>query len=245
MSPPKSMSLSHKLFLPLLPFLFTTGARAFSAMPLKKIFCYGDSLTAGTTPGREPHLFPYAPMLETQLKQEHQNESFAVRWKGFPGWMAASMVENQLVDGVGLRALIQNKGIDLCVLLAGTNDLGMLLSTESDKNKAAEVIAQSIMSLHDIAHEEGVLTLAIGIPSSGYQAKVPDAKEIRIKANNILQNWCDEKEGQAFFVEFPFDWSPGDERWGADGLHFSELGYSEIAKCIAPKVYERTSNTLR
>ena len=216
-----------------------------SLSPIKKIFCYGDSLTAGTTPGREPHLFPYAPILEKQLTQEYQNERFAIRWKGFPGWMASSMVENQLVDGVGLRALIQNKGIDLCVLLAGTNDLGMIFSTVSNENEAAEIVARSVISLHDIAHKEGVSTLAIGIPSSSFQEQVPQAKDIRLKANEILKEWCEKKEGQALYVEFPFDWIPGDDRWGADGLHFSELGYNEIAKSIAPKVYERTGNFIR
>ena len=207
-------------------------------MPLTRIFCYGDSLTAGTIPGCEPQLFPYGPILEQHLKMKNYGENFAVRWKGLPGWTAASMVENQSVDGVGLHALIQNKGVNLCVLLAGTNDLGAMFSTTCSDDDVANRIAESVISLHEIAHSDGVSTIAIGIPSSGFQEQTPLAKSIRVKANNIIKDWCHHKGGLALYADFPFGWIPGDKRWASDTLHLSEIGYNEIADYLA-KIYTK------
>jgi len=92
----------------------------------KRIFCFGDSLTAGTAPPLDG-LYPYGKMLESEL-----GENFVVRWRGLPGWTAQTMVE-YLDDGtVGLRAAvngIDNPPLSLVIILAGTNDIGFLTSS--------------------------------------------------------------------------------------------------------------------
>jgi len=203
----------------------------------KKIFCYGDSLTAGTTPGKEPQLFPYARSLEQELKTIDSNMNIAVRWRGLPGWTAAAMVNQQDVDGVGLRHALSNKGVDLAVILAGTNDLGYVFQSQMEVDLAAREITRSVTSLHTVAHTEGVRTLAISIPDSGFQSQVPVAKKIVRKANENIEKWCLENCDMCSYLDFPFGWNTDDSRWAADGLHFSEEGYLEIARAIAPTVY--------
>lgn len=214
----------------------TTNAAAFGIE--KKIFCYGDSLTAGTTPGREPYLFPYATPLEQDLKTMIDSEmNVMVRWRGLPGWSASEMVNQQDVDGVGLRHALSNKSVDLAVILAGTNDLGYVIET-MDMDSAAREISKSVTSLHTVAHTEGVPTLAISIPDSGFQSQVPIAKKIAMKANENIKKWCLENSRMCSYLEFPFGWNADDDRWADDGLHFSEKGYFEIARAIAPTVYK-------
>jgi len=203
----------------------------------KKIFCYGDSLTAGTTPGREPHLFPYASPLEQNLKTIDSEMSVMVRWRGLPGWSASEMVNQQDVDGVGLRHALSNKGINLAVILAGTNDLGHVFQSQMDVDRAAGEISKSVTLLHKVAHKEGVQTLAISIPDSGFQSQVPIAKKIAMKANENIEEWCLENCSMCSYLKFPFGWNADDSRWADDGLHFSEKGYFEIARAIAPTIY--------
>jgi len=50
----------------------------------RRILCYGDSLTAGTSPPFN-ELFPYGPYLETELNTSKEEE-VVVRWRGLPGW---------------------------------------------------------------------------------------------------------------------------------------------------------------
>lgn len=102
---------------------------------------------------------------------------------------------------------------------------------------SAAAVSDSVIELHKIAHDEGVPTLAISIPESGFQHKVPDAKAIAIKANEAIEKWCMDNCDKSSYVEFPFGWSIDDSRWSSDGLHLSEEGYFELAKGIAPIVY--------
>ena len=49
----------------------------------RRILCYGDSLTAGTSPPFN-ELLPYGPYLETELNASIEEE-VVVRWRGLPG----------------------------------------------------------------------------------------------------------------------------------------------------------------
>ncbi|KAL3771365.1 hypothetical protein ACHAW5_000074 [Stephanodiscus triporus] len=69
-----------------------------------RVFCYGDSLTSGTSPPSGA-LFPYGPHLEDELNlllaarsttasssssSRSPHSTAMVRWRGLPGWTAAT-----------------------------------------------------------------------------------------------------------------------------------------------------------
>jgi len=216
----------------------TFGADALSASTNKRILCYGDSLTAGTIGFEEPQLFPYSKYLEESLKVIDPNANIAVRHRGFPGWTAEMMVEQKNVEGVGLiEALNKYDGINLVIILAGTNDLGIAFQSDMDEEESIEKIVDSVTALHKLAHDKKVQTLAIAIPESGFQCQVPEAKNLATKINQRLDDWCTHNCDMTAFIEFPFGWKADDSRWSNDGLHFSAEGYFEIAKSIAPVAY--------
>ncbi len=110
----------------------------------KRIYCYGDSLTAGTSPPLD-QLFPYGLYLEQELNNLYMQssvslstlsisepESSEVRWRGLPGWTASAMVDYMDDPTVGLRSAmdgIQNPSLSLVIILAGTNDIGSITSS--------------------------------------------------------------------------------------------------------------------
>jgi lysophospholipase L1-like esterase len=188
-----------------------------------RIFCFGDSLTAGTCPP-DFQEYPYAPHLEAKL------ENVMVRHVGFPGWTSDQLLED--ANGAsGLRTIIRrNKDTPLSavVLLAGTNDLGF--------ERPVQDIVDSIVALHRLCYDENVAhTVAIGVPPSAYQSVNKEATQYAQQVNEGLKGFCN-SESRATFVPFPFGWAQGDERWASDGLHFSPSGYKELGESLAPFV---------
>eukprot|EP00591_Stephanopyxis_turris_P014292 CAMPEP_0195542704 /NCGR_PEP_ID=MMETSP0794_2-20130614/51739_1 /TAXON_ID=515487 /ORGANISM="Stephanopyxis turris, Strain CCMP 815" /LENGTH=244 /DNA_ID=CAMNT_0040676841 /DNA_START=180 /DNA_END=914 /DNA_ORIENTATION=+ len=222
------------------------------ALPEKqqvRIFCYGDSLTAGTSPPLD-NTFPYGVHLESSLvhhfgtsggnEETLPNITPVVRWKGLPGWTASTMVEYADDESFGLRASlrrVQNPSVSLAIILAGTNDLGYEIS--SSGGGGAKKVCHSVIGLHKIAHEEGVSTMAVSIPPSGWQSASTEGKKIAMDANEMLRSWCTENKDKVTFVEFPFGWNGGgdnDDLWSYDGLHFSPEGYRALGEGLAPFV---------
>jgi lysophospholipase L1-like esterase len=204
-----------------------------------RIFCYGDSLTAGTSDSPF-ELFPYAPHLEKMLNEDpdapSSKTSFVVRHRGLPGWTAKEMV--RVVDGPqnGLRTIIkgiQNPSLSCVIILAGTNDVGYAMSTGDDHNS----ILSDVTALHEMVWNEGIRTIAVGIPDSAYQSKVTDAKALVENVNGQLRIFCEQQANQqATFVEFPFNYQPDGENWASDGLHFSPKGYETLGRHLAEPV---------
>jgi lysophospholipase L1-like esterase len=139
-----------------------------------KILCFGDSLTAGTSPPNAEY-FPYAPYLEQALK-DRGLENVVVRHRGMPGWTTQQMLQDLDGERTGLRSAIIGavkqdpvNALSLVILLAGTNDMA--------HRSTADEIANNVRTLHQVSYENGVpRTLAIGIPPSGYQSQVPSAR---------------------------------------------------------------------
>lgn len=220
------------------------GVQAFPSTPTTttttasnqfRILCFGDSLTAGTSPlSRGDH--PYAPHLETTLRQSEQfssnDRSVMIRHMGYPGWTARQLLDTAN-DERGLRTLIRrvkDPSLSLVILLAGTNDLGYGFPPDR--------IAESIQSLHELCVVEGVpRTIAIGIPPSAFQKEDADFAKTARQTNEKIEEYCRLKSnGRSSFMKFPFDWSDEDDRWSSDGLHFSPKGYQVLGESLAPVV---------
>ena len=198
------------------------------APPPSRVFCYGDSLTAGTSPPLDED-FPFAPVLERGL-----GSSYLVRHRGLPGATAAAMLEFADDEQRGLRSLLRRTEPSLCVLLAGTNDM----SYEPDGAR----VAASVRGLHEIAHGLGVATICVGIPPSAWQAMRPEAAELAAVVNRDLRSWCADRADVAAYVDHPIDsWSSGDARWAPDGLHFSPEGYRLCGEGLVDVVRRRLS----
>ena len=206
------------------------------AMAQCKILCYGDSLTAGTSPPLG-ELYPYGPHLERLLNEKI---SSVVRWKGYPGWTATGMAE--CLDGPeGLRTLLRfvqsrtGSPADLCIILAGTNDLAY-------ETEAAPIV-DALEALHGASHGEGVPTVAMGIPPSAWQRSDPHAGALASEVNASLQRWCQATSGRgeanrrSIFLSCPIDPSTlGGALWSPDGLHLSPDGFRELGEGLAPSL---------
>lgn len=226
-----------------------------------RIFCYGDSLTAGTSPPYD-ELYPYAVHLErsinnfltqkfNQLKDNEQQSAPKVtaRWIGLPGWTAKTMLQFADDSKFGLRAAVkkvQNPSLSLVIILAGTNDLGMeaagLLSDDGgEHHQGSDRISSDVIALHKLVQDEGknstILTLAVSIPTSKWQETMSlRAQAMAADANSKIQAWCNATEN-AHFITHPIEsWSTDDTRWAPDGLHFSPQGYEEFGVSLSPIV---------
>ena len=204
----------------------------------KKVFCYGDSLTAGTSPPL-PELYPYGPHLESELKRLVPHASPVVRWSGYPGWTATAMADQSTLDGPsGLRTFLRNidaktgSPASLCVIMAGTNDLAY----EVD----AQPIIDAILTLHKASHGMGVPTAAVGIPPSAWQRQSSAAANMAATVNTKLEEWCSsssETGGMATYVACPISASSvGNELWCSDGLHFSRDGFKALGEGLGPSI---------
>ena len=196
----------------------------------KRVFCYGDSLTAGTSPPLDD-LFPYAPILEQALDAS----TAVVRHRGLPGATAAMMLQYADDEQRGLRSLLRRGQPSLAIILAGTNDLGY--------NSESTPIVSAVCGLHELAHSLAIPTLAVGIPPSAYQVMQSEAAELANMVNRELRAWCLDRSDLCSYVDHPItSWSKGDARWAPDGLHFSAEGYKAVGQGLASVVAERLAS---
>ena len=199
--------------------------------------CFGDSLTAGTSPNFQPftpmRLYPYAHQLESSLKEEEGRglgEKVSVHHEGFPGYTASELLR---VAG-GLRQRLQTT--DVVVLLAGTNDLG-------HRHTAADV-AGGVWKLHEMCHAAGAKTLALAIPGSAWQEASRSARQSADEANRLLREKCEQHAALCRFFDWPaainYKANDGSDAslWNTDGLHMTEAGYVALGRALATPVVE-------
>lgn len=222
----------------------------------KHVFCFGDSLTAGTSPPeRAEH--PYGKHLLDALQSHGPpgasgvdgTPTATVEWLGLPGWTATSLLKELDLKGElgqtardrrereegGTAAASSAAGappFDLVIILAGTNDLAY-------ETKPWQIVS-AIQDIHSIAHGLGCPTMALGIPPSGYQSQSEQARLLARSVNDALKSWAEnECPYDTRYVPYPiedFDRSTG--FWSPDGLHFSPEGYKFVADALAPIVAE-------
>ena len=209
----------------------------------KTVFCFGDSLTYGGVGGGVTEIYPYATYLEQELAlsaPEMTQPKTTVEHLGLPGWTASNMLAHIDDATDGLCTIIQNRPqLSLLIILAGTNDIG----TMTDEGvEAGGKIIESIVDLHKGAincakaiNNNGMHTLAIGIPGSAYQENNRDAAKVASHVNKAMEKFASSDE-RISYEAFPFPYNDEDSRWSRDGLHCSEEGYIFLAQALAPHV---------
>ncbi|KAL7428280.1 hypothetical protein ACHAXH_001449 [Discostella pseudostelligera] len=208
----------------------------------KSIFCFGDSLTYGVVAG-VTETYPYATYLEQEIAlsaPEMAQPKTTVGYLGLPGWTAANMLAhiNDASDGM-CTMIRKHPKLSLLIILAGTNDIGVMTNAG---NAAAGEIIESITDLHKGAidcaksmNNNGMHTLAIGIPGSAYQKYMREAAEVASHVNTAVENFAS-SDDRISYIAFPFAYNDNDSRWSRDGLHLSQEGYAFLAQSLAPQV---------
>jgi len=172
---------------------------------MKNILCFGDSLTVGYyNYGESFH--PYATRL-SQLTNTN------VDHVGYPGYDVQDLLENLL------EIPLMKKSYDLCIILAGTNDI--------DNETIPDII-----QLHKIAHKFGCKTIALTIPKIRFENVDPTLTITRNKINNILKNYSDNNLYKVIDIENLLT----NDLYDNDGVHFTPQGYDKIAEIIANNI---------
>jgi len=208
----------------------------------KFVFCYGDSLTYGMSDlHASGAATPYAKYLWAELNQT-MKQDVVVQHVGMPGWTAENMLHHLHDRSVGICSILHSmRTLSLMIILVGTNDIGHM--TDSSK-QAARNIVESIVALHKGAFEcaeternEGFHILALGIPESAFQARVPVTAENAEYINNAMKAFAASyPDDKLSYLDFPIPYNEDDGNWGSDGIHLTQEGYEKLSKEIAPSV---------
>jgi len=197
---------------------------------VKRILCYGDSLTAGFCL-RGAKFVPYANFLKNKLSSNGLNVE--IDHYGFSGWTTQQLLSNSDKDvlkdftghkGPGLKKALENEKYDLLILMAGTNDLG--------HGKTAEDIFKNIKTLAEFSLEANVSVLHVGIPDSAFLFHSSEARVKRDNINKLMENYATSKE-LVIYTPCPFKFSPNSRNFDTDGLHFSEIGYQVFGEGLS------------
>lgn len=189
----------------------------------RHILCYGDNLTFGfCSNGRDCK--PYAaPLSEAFVKAGiHCKVSVG----GLSGNTARQMVEQidhpSVTDaqgsfiGKGLGWILREEGpFDLCIIMAGTNDLTLLSRSED--------IVRDVRSLHTTAHKHRVPTVAIAPPSPQQGAQTEIAK--------LLADWVQTAQHVLTYADAEaFVPRSVPSNWEQDNVHLSPAGSASLGQ---------------
>jgi lysophospholipase L1-like esterase len=223
-----------------MPVAFQAGDRDALDTDIRRILCYGDSLTAGFASGG--HFFePYGRALSEALGAAGINCNVSVC--GHSGSTAKEMVascEGMLVDvvggqGKGLAAILKEEGpYDLVLIMSGTNDMG--------RNFQRDAIVEDVRSLHEMCHALEVPTVVIAPPPAPRQPPAREG-ERRCLAKQLHSLYC-ETAGVVAYVD-PADLVPATDPklWETDGLHFSPTGSRLLGQRLAALATEHLLNS--
>jgi len=177
---------------------------------------------------------------------------------GLPGWTAAQMVDHLHDHKNGLCSIIHNiPKLTLLIILVGTNDIAQMTNAGRDVGRS---IISKIVDVHKGAFEcandadmgvevtrhnprrRDLHTLAVGIPGSAFQQRVPSAYETMSYVNGAMKSFASSygpsgSGGKVTFVDFPIPYKEGEDKfWSEDGIHLNKEGYEALAKKLAPRV---------
>jgi hypothetical protein len=157
------------------------------------------------------------------------------------GWRVDEMVANMNngcgIDtfgkpGPGLAVQLNRQKYDVCILMAGTNDIAA--------NRSADQILADLKNLHKHCHSQGVRTVAVTIPESHFlsEAYFRIPASMRRKVNRGLNQWASTIPDKVLFVDMasqvPYSAFSGD--WNPDGLHLTRQGYNTFGERLSHMV---------
>lgn len=187
------------------------------------ILCYGDNLTFGFCANGTQRK-PYAAALSEALAGA--GIRCKVSLQGLSGHtarqMASAIDSSEVKDakgrsiGRGLGKVIDEDGpFDLCVIMAGTNDLTLLSRSED--------IVKDLQRLHGAAHSRGVPTVALAPPSPQRAAQEELAK--------LLAHWVQTAQPVLTYANAE-EFAPRSVKgfWEPDNVHFSPAGSTALGQ---------------
>eukprot|EP00929_Paragymnodinium_shiwhaense_P084002 TRINITY_DN4489_c0_g3_i1.p2 TRINITY_DN4489_c0_g3~~TRINITY_DN4489_c0_g3_i1.p2 ORF type:complete len:380 (+),score=62.92 TRINITY_DN4489_c0_g3_i1:98-1237(+) len=216
-----------------MPITFRSGS---GDQPLKRVLCYGDSLTAGFCSNGS--LFePYGRAMAESLGEAGVSTEVFVC--GLSGGFASEFVAKKngsLTDVVGgqgkglARILSEDGPFDLVIIMAGTNDLG--------RNDAPHEILRSVKQLHKECHQRNIPTVAVAPPPA--PVRTPMQEAIRVQLATLISQWAaSETEGHVVYQD-PAAFVPATPNfgwiWEADRLHFTPAGSRSLGDKMAKLV---------
>lgn len=187
------------------------------------ILCYGDNLTFGFCSNGH-QCKPYAAALSDALMRAGIRCKVSVG--GLSGHTARQMVgaidkppvtdaQGRIV-GRGLGQILDEDGpFDLCIIMAGTNDLTLMSRSED--------VVRDLRSLHAAAHSRGVPTVALAPPSPQRSAQVELA--------NLLAKWVQTAQPVLSYANAE-DFAPRSVKgfWEPDSVHLSPAGSASLGQ---------------
>jgi len=187
------------------------------------ILCYGDNLTFGFCSNGH-QCKPYAAALSDAFVRAGIRCKVSVG--GLSGHTARQMAAavdtpsvtdaQKQVTGRGLRCILKEDGpFDLCIIMAGTNDLTLM-------SKSEEVV-KDLRSLHSAAHSLRVPTVALAPPSPQRAAQAEVAK--------LLANWVQTAQPVLSFANAE-DFASRSIKgfWEPDNVHLSPAGSAALGQ---------------
>lgn len=189
---------------------FTTNSSISKSLAVR-IFCLGDSITAGYT-NKGKKYYPYSRYLEDQLS----NNYVEVDYCGMCGWTTKNFLKsrnkiNQGRDysgtdgGSGIVKRIQtrmneNDEYHHIIIQLGINDiLDVIQKNRKELNQNndvylayAESIVNNIMELHQHSRNAcpALITHAVTIPEPSECKKTPLSESMRLATNDVLKKVC-------------------------------------------------------
>lgn len=193
---------------------------------LKRLLCFGDSLTEGHTGGFCTVMKPYGDVLQSLMSADCVCGRVVV--SGTSGEETSSMIsrlESQL-----RKADRESQHFSLVVLLGGTNDVG--------RGKSAEETFENLKLMYDCVAAHGAKLCAVTLPENGVTEKDPVFQWLepaRSGVNNKIRHFVEAHRGSCFLFDLDkaiphaYRGTGNEELWG-DTLHLSAKGYNEFAQ---------------
>ena len=124
------------------------------------------------------------------------------------------------------QSSVKKKEYDLCIILAGTNDI-------SDDDGSAAITAD-ILRLHAIARAHGCNTIALTIPRIKFERADNTITKLREQINtNLINNARLFTKNEYRVIDLSTKLGDNYEYMDDDGVHFKPEGYDEIARIIS------------
>jgi len=241
---------------------FGDSLTAGMSPPRKKFFPYSKYLQSELEKLGNETTASSSPTSRSGSGSKRQHITYHVDYIGLPGWKTTQFLDTLDDEDHGLRPAIldyskknKDKPVDgqVAIILAGTNDIpGLLRSADAssgglDEDAMVEPLAKqlfaNLMQLHQAALKAGaVRTIALGIPTSAYQAKNSVAFTLVQHVNHHLRHNI--KNENIVFMDFPFNIEHHGDYFAPDGLHFTLEGYQSMGAALAPIVHKAVEGWL-